>query len=53
MSARNGIHLGNWRIPPYNRWAFGHVRELVPSAAIAAEPGLSVLPRALIPVTLP
>jgi CubicO group peptidase (beta-lactamase class C family) len=26
--------LANWRQPPFNRWAFRHVRELVPSAAI-------------------
>jgi hypothetical protein len=24
--------LANWRVAPYNRWAFHHVRELVPSA---------------------
>lgn len=28
--------LGNWQDPPYNRWAFQHVRELIPSARIAA-----------------
>lgn len=27
--------LANWREPPYNRWAFHHVRELIPSADIA------------------
>jgi CubicO group peptidase (beta-lactamase class C family) len=26
--------LGNWQDPPYNRWAFQHVRELIPSARI-------------------
>jgi hypothetical protein len=26
--------LANWRLPPFNRWAFHHVREIVPSAAI-------------------
>jgi len=28
------VTLANWRLPPFNRWAFHHVRELVPSAAI-------------------
>jgi CubicO group peptidase (beta-lactamase class C family) len=27
--------LANWREAPYNRWAFHHVRELIPSADIA------------------
>lgn len=30
------VTLANWRTPPFNRWAFNHVRELVPSASIAA-----------------
>ncbi len=33
------VTLGNWRKPPFNRWAFHHVRELVPSAEIANDPG--------------
>lgn len=32
------VHLGNWRKPPYNRWAFSHVREIVPSACIPHDP---------------
>ena len=31
------VHLGNWREAPYNRWAFSHVRELIPTANIAAD----------------
>ena len=27
--------LANWRTAPFNRWAFHHVRELIPSADIA------------------
>ncbi len=27
--------LANWRLAPFNRWAFHHVRELIPSADIA------------------
>lgn len=29
------VTLANWRKPPYNRWSFHHVSELVPSANIA------------------
>ncbi len=32
------VTLANWRTPPFNRWAFQHVRELVPSADIAHDP---------------
>ena len=30
--------LANWRTSPYCRWAFHHVREIVPSAEIANDP---------------
>jgi CubicO group peptidase (beta-lactamase class C family) len=30
--------LANWRTAPHNRWAFHHVRELIPSADIANDP---------------
>jgi len=30
--------LANWRTAPFNRWAFHHVRELVPSADIPNDP---------------
>jgi hypothetical protein len=26
------VTLENWQRPPYNRWAFQHVRELIPTA---------------------
>jgi CubicO group peptidase (beta-lactamase class C family) len=32
------VTLENWRNPPFNRWAFQHVRELLPSADIANDP---------------
>ena len=32
------VTLANWRVEPFNRWAFSHVSELVPSAAIANDP---------------
>src|SRR3954468_1448316 len=30
--------LANWRAAPFNRWAFHHVRELIPTADIPNEP---------------
>lgn len=33
------VTLANWRRAPWNRWAFHHVRELVPSAEIPHDPG--------------
>jgi CubicO group peptidase (beta-lactamase class C family) len=32
------VTLANWRTPPFNRWAFNHVSELVPSALVGADP---------------
>lgn len=34
----NMVTLENWRRPPFNRWGFTHVRELIPSASIPCEP---------------
>ena len=43
------VTLANWRTPPFNRWAFQHVRELVPSADIANDPNrVRTLPQASI-----
>ena len=33
------VTLENWQRPPYNRWAFQHVRELIPTARIARGDG--------------
>jgi CubicO group peptidase (beta-lactamase class C family) len=45
------VTLANWRDPPFNRWAFHHVRELLPTAEIANDPRrskpLAVEPRDL------
>ena len=30
--------LANWRVAPFNRWAFHHVRELIPTADIPNDP---------------
>jgi len=35
MTAR-ATHLGNWRETPHSRWAFHHVRELIPTTNIPA-----------------
>ena len=37
-SAELQVTLGNWRKPPFNKWSFKHVREIVPSAEIANDP---------------
>jgi hypothetical protein len=34
-AAEAQVTLANWRLPPYNRWAFSRVRELIATAAIA------------------
>ena len=33
------VTLANWRTAPFNKWAFQHVREIVPSADIPNAPG--------------
>lgn len=46
------VTLANWRTAPFNRWAFHHVREIVPSADIPNDPaGVWALPRQ--PAALP
>ncbi|WP_374440465.1 serine hydrolase domain-containing protein [Stella sp.] len=48
--------LANWRTPPFHRWAFQHVREIVPTAEIANDPDrvwrLPAAPRDLSGVTV-
>lgn len=38
-AANAQVTLANWRTAPFNRWAFQHVREIVPSADIPHDPG--------------
>ncbi len=39
--------LANWQDPPFNRWAFQHIRELIPTARISRGHGRPLrLPRA-------
>ena len=41
------VTLANWQEPPFNRWAFQHVRELIPTARISRGDGPArQLPRA-------
>jgi CubicO group peptidase (beta-lactamase class C family) len=39
FSRENLVTLDNWQLPPFNRWAFQHVRELIPTARIGCGPG--------------
>ncbi len=36
------VTLANWRTAPFNRWAFHHVREILPSADIANDPAAAL-----------
>ncbi len=40
----SGVSIANWRLSPFNRWSFQHVREMVPTAAIRASAGASLEP---------
>jgi len=44
------VTLANWQDPPFNRWAFRHMRELIPSQLVAAG---SVAPLAASALALP
>ena len=35
-SSRALVTTANWQDPPFNRWAFWHTRELLPTQRIAA-----------------
>ena len=36
--AEGQVTLANWRRAPFNKWSFTHLRELIPTAAIANDP---------------
>ena len=40
------VTLANWQDPPFSRWAFRHMRELIPSQPIPAAGTASALPAA-------
>ncbi len=33
------VTLANWQDPPFNRWAFQHIRELIPTARVSRGEG--------------
>ena len=37
-ASEDQVTLANWRTSPFNKWAFHHVREVVPSAEIRTDP---------------
>ena len=41
------VTLANWQDPPFNRWAFQHVHELIPTARIARADDPAALPHAV------
>jgi hypothetical protein len=43
-SPEHQVTLANWRTSPFNRWAFHHVGEVVPSADIPNDPARVLLP---------
>lgn len=42
--ARADVTLANWRTAPYSRWSFQNVRDLVPTAPIAAQAPAAEVP---------
>lgn len=40
------VTLANWRDPGYGRWSFSHIRQLLPTAPIAAASNPYILPKA-------
>jgi len=47
LARPDSLNLGNWRQPPHNRWAFHHVREIIPSEKISRGSSVCELPRVL------
>ena len=43
-SAESRVTLANWQDPPYNRWSFQHLRELIPTQRISRGHGPFALP---------
>jgi CubicO group peptidase (beta-lactamase class C family) len=37
--AESRVTLANWQDPPYNRWSFQHLREVIPTQRISRGPG--------------
>jgi hypothetical protein len=48
LSRPDQLNLSNWRLPPNNRWAFHHVREIVPSEEIPRGAGISAFDKSIV-----
>jgi CubicO group peptidase (beta-lactamase class C family) len=48
ISRPDTLNLSNWRLPPNNRWAFHHVREIIPTESIPRGDSVSELDRAIV-----
>jgi CubicO group peptidase (beta-lactamase class C family) len=48
LSRPDALNLSNWRRPHNNRWAFHHVREIVPSEDIARGTSVSVFDKSIV-----
>jgi hypothetical protein len=48
LSRPDALNLSNWRQPHNNRWAFHHVREIVPSEDIPRGASVSVLEKSIV-----
>jgi CubicO group peptidase (beta-lactamase class C family) len=46
FAAGSQVTLANWQDPPFNRWSFQHVRELIPTARIRSGRQVRRLPSA-------
>jgi len=45
------VTLANWQEPPFNRWSFSHMRELIPTQRISRGPGpVTPLPASPLPL---
>ena len=38
------VTLANWRLPPFNRWAFRNIRQIIPTAGVWRGAGAGTLP---------
>ncbi|MBN9610094.1 MAG: serine hydrolase [Actinobacteria bacterium] len=45
VPADSRVTIANWQDPPFNRWGFSHVRELIPTQRIAAATHAPSAPR--------
>jgi CubicO group peptidase (beta-lactamase class C family) len=48
LSRPDELNLSNWRQPPNNRWAFHHVREIIPTESIPCGASASELDKAIV-----